>query len=492
MTDPACEPDGGAVSTDSVILDLRVGEAGALAALRRLGVHLGEPHALLRLGGEVTAVSPAACVVRGLERVAALGDCVEILRADGGVIGGQVVRIAADAQIVKTFASEPDVRLGARVWLKGPFTIRPHESWKGRIVNALGEAVDGGPPLLPGPDRLPVEQPAPPALQRMRVVEGVVTGVRAVDIFTPVCAGQRIGVFAGSGVGKSTFLSMLAQAQGFDSVVFALIGERGREVREFVEEAIGPAAMARAVGVVATGDESPMMRRMALKTAITIAEYFRDRGEKVLLIADSVTRHAHATRDVLLAAGEAPVARGYPPGVFTELPRLLERTGPGVEGSGSITAFVSVLVDGDDHNDPVADAIRGILDGHIVLSREIAEQGRFPAIDVLASVSRLAQRAWTPEQAQLVTLLRRLIARYEDTRDLRLLGGWKPGTDEELDRAVAWVPRIYDVLRQSPGEVMPGEDAFAALASALKSAEAEARQTATQQVRAPLDHPGVS
>jgi flagellum-specific ATP synthase len=462
---------------------------GPLQALRRYCARLAEPQALLRFGGEVTAVSPAVCEVRGLERVAALGDCVEIEGSGGRLHGGQVVRITADAQLVKTFESEPEIRLGARVWLKGPFGIRPHESWKGRIVNALGEAVDGGVPLLPGPRRLAVDRPAPPALRRARVVEGLATGVRAVDIFTPVCAGQRIGVFAGSGVGKSTFLAMLAQAPGFDTVVFALIGERGREVREFVEDAIGPAHMARAIGVVATGDESPMMRRMALKTAITIAEFFRDAGERVLLIADSVTRHAHAARDVLLAAGEAPVARGYPPGVFTELPRMLERTGPGIEGSGSITAFVSVLVDGDDHNDPVADAIRGILDGHIVLSREIAEQGRFPAIDVLASVSRLARQAWTPEQERLVAMLKSLIARYEDTRDLRLLGGWKPGTDPELDRAVAWVPHIYDVLRQAPGEASPGEDAFAALARALKAADAAGAPQEQAAERPPPSYP---
>ncbi len=441
-----------------------------LLTLAQETAQLFSPSGLLRIGGRVREISPTICRVRGLSRFAMLGDVVEIESGSGeGRIGGQVVQLSPRGVLVKTFASEPDIRLGAPVWLKGPLRLSPCAAWKGRIVNALGEPVDGRGSLPRGERPLPVDRPAPAAMHRDRIVRPVRTGVKVVDLFTPVCAGQRIGVFAGSGVGKSTFLSMLAHAEGFDSVVFALIGERGREVREFIEDAIGPHHLARTVGVIATGDESPMMRRLALKTAMTIAEHFRDTGENVLFIADSITRHAHAARDVLLAAGEAPVARGYPPGVFSELPRILERAGPGIEGSGSITAFVSVLVDGDDHNDPVADAIRGILDGHIILSRSIAEEGRLPAVDVLASVSRLAHLARTPDQEHLVMMLRRLIARYEDTRDLRLLGGYKPGMDEELDRAVAWVPKIYEVLQQSPQDP-PTEDPWAALADALREA----------------------
>ncbi len=442
------------------------GGAGPLEPLRRAAAELAGGGSLLRPGGKVCEISPAICRVRGLSRFAALGDCVEMEGTRGAHIG-QVVHITPEGVIVKPFAAEPDLRIGMPVWHRGPFALWPHPEWKGRIINALGEAADGGPPPPRGPQAWSVERAAPKALRRRRVEEAVRTGVRAVDLFTPVCAGQRLGVFAGSGVGKSTFLAMLARAKGFDTVVFALIGERGREVREFIEDAIGEAQKARTVGVVATGDESPMMRRMALKTALTVAEYFRDRGEHVLLIVDSVTRYAHACRDILLAAGEAPVARGYPPGIFSDLPRLLERAGPGEEGGGSITGFFSVLVDGDDHNDPVADSIRGILDGHIVLDRAIAEQGRYPAINVLASVSRLARHAWTPEQENLVLMLRALIARYEDTRDLRLLGGYKPGMDEELDRAVMWVPAIYDVLRQSPDE-KGDEDVFGILSAALK------------------------
>ncbi len=443
--------------------------AGPLGRLGELARQLDDEGALLRCGGKVVEISPAVCRVKGLSRFVSLGDCVSIASEDGPLLA-QVVHIGSSGILIKPFDAGSGIRIGMPVWRKGAFRIHPHESWKGRIMNALGEAADDGPPLRKGSRALGVERTPPKALRRAPITTPMRTGIRAVDIFTPVCAGQRMGIFAGSGVGKSTFLAMLSRASTFETVVFALIGERGREVREFVEEAIGASGLARAVGIVSTGDESPMMRRLALKTAITVAEYFRDRGENVLLMADSVTRYAHACRDILLAAGEAPVARGYPPGIFSELPRLLERTGPGEAGKGSITAFFSVLVDGDDHNDPVADSIRGILDGHIVLDREIAEQGRYPAVNVLASVSRLAKRAWTAEQENLVLMLRALIARYEDTRDLRMLGGYRAGVDEELDRAMQWTPRIYDVLKQGPDEQDAG-DAFEALAAALRGGQ---------------------
>jgi flagellum-specific ATP synthase len=260
---------------------------------------------------------------------------------------------------------------------------------------------------------------------------------------------------------------MLAGSRDFDTVVIALVGERGREVREFLDDAL---AINRplTVAVVATGDEGPLMRRLAPKTAMSIAEYFRDRGEFVLLIVDSITRFAHAARDVAMAAGELAVARGYTPSVFSELPKLLERAGPGEEGQGAITGIFSVLVDGDDHNDPVADAIRGTLDGHIVLDRAIGEQGRFPAVNVLTSISRLAQTAWTPEQSNLAGKLRALIARYEDTRDLRLMGGYRQGSDAELDQAVVLVPRIYEAITQSASSP-PSKDAFRELTEFLQA-----------------------
>lgn len=348
----------------------------------------------------------------------------------------------------------------------GAMLLFPHGSWKGRVINALGRPIDNAESLASGERGVPVDGLPPSAMRRERVRKPVRTGVRIVDIFTPLCMGQRVGVFAGSGVGKSTLLAMLSRARGFDTVVLALVGERGREVREFLEDTLGD-RLASTVAVVSTGDESAAMRRLAPRTAMTVAEYFRDQGESVLLIMDSVTRFAHAAREVALAAGEPAVARGYAPSVFTDLPRLLERAGPGTEGGGSITGIFAVLVDGDDHNDPVADAIRGTLDGHIVLDRGIADQGRYPAVNVLSSVSRLAEHAWSADERALVLKLRAMISRFEDTRDLRLMGAYHAGQDAELDKAVAFVPKIYQGMTQLPGST--SEDAFKELAAAMQA-----------------------
>ncbi|HLW91262.1 MAG TPA: FliI/YscN family ATPase, partial [Roseiarcus sp.] len=304
-------------------------------------------------------------------------------------------------------------------------------------------------------------------LERLSIREPISCGIRAVDAFLTCGRGQRVGIFGGSGVGKSTLIGMMARNTGADLTVLGLVGERGREVREFLDDTLAT-NKASAITVVSTGDESPMMRRLAPKTAMTVAEYFRDRGDAVLLVIDSVTRFAHAARDVALAAGEPAVARGYAPSVFSDLPRLLERAGPGEEGGGSITGVFSVLVDGDDHNDPVADSIRGTLDGHIVLDRAIADQGRYPAVNVMSSISRLADYCWNPEQRKLVAKLRALMARYEETRDLRLMGGYTPGVDAMLDQAVSIVPRIYEAMMQQ-ASAPPCEDAFQELAAALKS-----------------------
>jgi flagellum-specific ATP synthase len=425
-----------------------------------------------RVGGTVAEIAPEALRVAGLSRHVRLGDRVEIDVA-GVPEPAEVLRIDLGGVTVKPFTARLEVGLGAAVWHVGPVSLRPHASWKGRVIDAMTRPIDGGGDLMPGAVPVALEARPPNALTRGRVTQPIKTGVRAFDLYTPICAGQRIGIFAGSGVGKSTTLAMIARSADFDTVVVALVGERGREVREFLDEALAD-NRARAVTVVATGDDSPMMRRLAPRTAMAIAEHFRDQGESVLLIVDSVTRYAHAARDVALAAGEPAVARGYAPSVFTTLPELLERAGPGTEASGgAITGIFAVLVDGDDHNDPVADNIRGTLDGHIVLDRAIADQGRYPAVNVLASISRLAQHVWSEEERALVLRLRGLIARYEDTRDLRLMGGYQPGQDAELDQAVAMVPRIYDALRQSPNDPL-SRDAFRELAERLQPPAARA------------------
>lgn len=437
-------------------------------ALLRLERCLNEAYgelAQVRISGAISEVTPAHARVAGLSRFLKLGDCVTF-PAGGRCRLAEVVQVDEHGATVKTFDNSVRACLGSRVYRAAALRIRPDQKWKGRVINALGLPIDAAGPLILGGRAVEVDCPPPPAMRRSRVRKPLKTGVRVIDLFTPLCCGQRIGIFAGSGVGKSTLLAMLAGSRDFDAVVIALVGERGREVREFLDDALA-ANRSHAVAVVATSDESPAVRRLAPKTALTIAEHFRDQGESVLLIVDSITRFAHAAREVALAAGELAVARGYAPSIFSEIPKLLERAGPGEEGKGSITGIFSVLVDGDDHNDPISDAIRSTLDGHIVLDREIAEQGRFPAVNVLRSISRLAHLAWTGEQSAAIAKLRRLIARYEDTRDLRLMGGYREGNDPELDNAIAIVPKIYDAVAQSPRSG-PCENAFRALAEFLQ------------------------
>jgi flagellum-specific ATP synthase len=422
---------------------------------------------ILRISGLVTEVTPSHCRVSGLSEFVELGECVRIGSPRDGALG-QVVRIGKDGAIVKSFDNRARIGLNSPAYRAGPIEIAPNVDWTGRVLDAFARPIDERGALSDGDAAFNVDSCAPKAMRRARVTAAVRTGVKAVDCFTPICAGQRIGIFAGSGVGKSTLLAMLARAPGFDNVVICLVGERGREVREFLDDVLASQA-SDAIVVVATGDESPMMRRLAPLTATTIAEYFRDIGRNVLLIVDSVTRFAHASREVALAAGEPPVAHGYTPSIFADIPRLLERAGPGEEGRGSITGVYSVLVDGDNHNDPVADCVRGTLDGHIVLDRAIAEQGRYPAIDLTASLSRLAHHAWKPEQQHLIQKLRGLVSRYEDTRDLRMLGGYQRGTDAELDQAVLLVPKLYEALSQSP-QSPPSADPFREIADKLQSA----------------------
>ena len=422
---------------------------------------------MLRSGGTVCEVSRAAIAVAGLSAETRLGNAVTI-ETGGRFVPGEVIRIGPESVLVKSFDETAATHLGARVFCDGPLEIAPDETWKGRVVSALGDPVDGKDRLRPGTLRRTVDGPAPRAMERDRIGRGLRTGVNVIDVFMPLCFGQRMGIFAGSGVGKSTLLAMMARGTDFDTVVLALTGERGREVRELLEETM-EGRLEKTVTVVATGDESPMMRRLAPVTATAIAEYFRDRGENVLLIVDSITRFAHAAREVAIAAGEPPVSRGYPPSVFSQLPRLLERAGPG-HGGGSITGIYAVLVDGDDHNDPVADSIRGTLDGHIVLDRAIGLGGRFPAVDILASISRLAGQSWTPEQARLVTGMKALVARFEETRDIRMIGAYQPGGDALLDQAVQIVPKIYEVMQQSPNSPKVA-DPYAELAAALRPKE---------------------
>lgn len=445
--------------------DIR-GRTNALERLERALATAAVKLPKVQASGIVSEVGPSHCRVNGLSQLVRLGECVDLATGEPAQLA-EIIRIEESGVTIKPFDVVHRAGLGTTARRHGFISLNPDRSWLGRIINALGAPIDGGAALVQGDSAVSADRAPPPPMRRQRINAPVRTGVRVIDLFTPICAGQRIGIFAGSGIGKSTLLSMLARSGGFDTVVIGLIGERGREVREFIEDVLQH-DRARTVTVVATGDESPMMRRLAPKTAMCVAEHFRDAGQSVLLIIDSVTRFAHAARDVALAAGEPPVARGYPPSVLNDLPKLLERAGPGEEGCGSITGVFSVLVDGDDHNDPVADTIRGTLDGHIVLDRAIADQGRYPAINVPGSISRLAEHVWTPEQAKLVGKLRAMIARFEDTRDLRLMGGYQRGLDTDLDKAVDLVPKLYGSLKQAPKDPA-SVDAFQDIARMLSS-----------------------
>ncbi len=452
--------------------------SGKLAQLAEITERYANPAHSVAHGGHVRTIAAGHYTVAGLSRHVRLGEFVAH-RSATGIHLGEVVRVEPEVVYVCPIEPGEPIGIGDTVIRKGAFRVAPDDSWCGRTINALGDPIDRRGPLVKGRVKRSISNTAPPSMTRSRVEKGFMTGVRTVDIFSPLCLGQRLGVFAGSGVGKSTLLSMLARADAFDKVVIALVGERGREVREFIEDTMG-AHMSKAIAVVATSDESPMLRKMAPLVAVTIAEHFRDQGDNVLFIVDSVTRFAHAIREVAVASGEPPIARGYPASVFTELPRLLERAGPGAEGAGTVTAIISILVDGDNHNDPIADSTRGILDGHLVLDRSLAEEGRYPPINPLASISRLARKAWTPDQEKLVSRLKALIHRYEETRDLRLIGGYRPGSDPDLDMAIKQVPVIYEVLKQTPGE-QPSADAYADLATALRNAAGQVPPAARQR-----------
>ena len=337
----------------------------------------------------------------------------------------------------------------------------------GRTVDGFGRPLDGGAGALVT-DRRSVRADPPPALSRPHVDVPLQTGVRAIDGLTTLGRGQRLGVFAGSGVGKSSLMGQILGGTDADITVLCLVGERGREVRGFLDKTLSPEARNRTVCVCATSDRSPIERYLAPFVALTIAEFFRDQSWDVLMVMDSITRFAQASREVALSAGEAPVARGYPPSVFNELPKVLERVSASKERPGSITGIFSVLVEGDDHNEPVSDCVRSVLDGHINLSKDIASLGRYPAIDILTSVSRVADRALPDTSRELAREARSLISRFEDSRELRSIGAYQRGSDPELDRAVALVPHIYELISR-PGslESGAGEEPFAQLSRIL-------------------------
>ena len=423
--------------------------------------------------GSVQDVNGLCMTVCGLDGLLSIGDRIADSTRSGKFIQSEVVGFEGGRARVMAFGPLDGIGPGceARIRLSSRGTGIPvNEHWLGRVVDPLGNPIDEKGPLSRSTHLQPLRVAPPNAASRSRLGPRLDLGVRALDAFTTCRKGQRLGLFAGSGVGKSTLLSMLAKGAGCDVAVIALVGERGREVREFIEDDLGPEGMARSVVVIATSDAPPLMRREAAVSAMSIAEYFRDQGKSVLLLMDSVTRYCMALREIGLSAGEPPATRGYPPSVFAELPRLLERAGPGAADQGMITALFTVLVEGDDHNEPVADAVRGILDGHIVLDRRIGEQGRYPAIDVLRSLSRAVPGCNSTNENALTRRARAVMATYERMADMIRLGAYKNGTERDVDEAIRLMPALERFLAQERDERSTCAQAFSQLSDIMKMA----------------------
>jgi len=416
------------------------------------------PAARPHVVGRVTGVVGLSVSVSGI--AARVGDLVSIGTRPDELLA-EVVALGDDKVVCLPLGALRGVGIGSPVVnTGGPLRIGVGESLRGRVLDGLGRPMDGG-PALTGTVPVPVELAPPSALDRSLISEPLQLGVRALDTAVPCGQGQRIGIFAGSGVGKSSLLSMITRGTAAEITVVALIGERGREVREFLEHDLGPEGLARSVVVVATSDQPPLVRLRAGFVATRIAEWYRDQGKGVLLLMDSLTRIAMAQREVGLSAGEPPATRGFPPSVFALLPTLLERAGPAA--TGSITGLYTVLVEGDDHNEPIADAARSILDGHVVLDRKLATSGHFPSIEVLESVSRVTRAVTTPEQRADMGTMRRLLAAHRDVRELVEIGAYVPGTNPDADRAHALWPRLTAFLRQDVDERVPAAESWRAL-----------------------------
>ncbi len=426
----------------------------------------------IEIYGRVVGVRGLMVEVAGPLHVMSVGARV-IIETAAKNIPCEVVGFTGNNALLMPFAPLEGVRRGCRAIVTSvPGAVRPSAGWLGRVVNALGEPIDGKGPLLQGPSPYPFRSPPPLAHARRRVGAPLDLGVRALNAFTTCCRGQRLGIFSGSGVGKSVLLAMMARNVTADVTVIGLVGERGREVQEFLQDDLGEAGLARSVVVVSTSDEPALMRRQAAHETLAIAEYFRDEGKDVLVLMDSVTRFAMAQREIGLSAGEPPTAKGYTPTVFTELPRLLERAGPGTE-QGTITGIFTVLVDGDDYNEPIADAVRGILDGHIVMERAIAERGRYPAINVLKSVSRTMPRAADQAYLPAIARARQIMATYADMEELIRLGAYRAGTSPEVDEAIRLHKPLEAFLAQGKEEATSLAEGYRRLAEIVAISETE-------------------
>ncbi|SMO78558.1 FliI/YscN family ATPase [Ruegeria faecimaris] len=404
----------------------------------------------MRHMGRVASVGRGVIEIEGLECVARIGDNLTLRRRSGPDLAGEVLHVESDLIHMLPAAAPDGVCLGDRVILNQTPAFSPGLHWLGRVIDPFGKPLDGK-PLLSGTQERDILQNPPPAVVRKPLGARMETGLSIMNTMLPVVQGQRIGLFAGSGVGKSTLLATLARSMQADAVVVALVGERGREVNEFVEHALGAKGLARSVVVAATSDQSALARRRCAWSALSVAEFLRDQGLNVLFLADSVTRFAEAHREIAVAMGEAPSLRGFPPSVTPLIAGLCERTGPGTADQGDITAVFSVLVAGSDMDEPIADILRGVLDGHIILSRDIAERGRFPAIDLSRSVSRSLPAAASDAENRMISETRKLVGSYEQSEVMIKAGLYAEGADPLLDQAV----RVHDELDGFFGKAEP-------------------------------------
>lgn len=431
--------------------------------------------------GRVTKILGLLVEIAGFDSTLSIGSIVHLRPKPDKDIPCEVIGFRDNHALLMPFGTLDGIGLGCKAFIQQTQpTILPDERWLGRVINALGQPIDGKGPLPLGGHPVPLRNKPPLPHSRQRLGAQLDLGVRAVNSFLATCQGQRMGIFSGSGVGKSVLLSMMARYTKADVSVIGLVGERGREVQEFIEDDLGVEGLARSVVIVATGDEPALMRRQAAYTTLAVSEYFRDRGQQVLCLIDSVTRFAMAQREIGLSAGEPPTSKGYPPTTFGELARLLERAGPGAPGQGNITGLFSVLVEGDDHNEPIADAVRGIIDGHIVMERSIADRGRYPAINILKSISRSMPDILSDDQNAIIKRAKQVISSYEDMAELIRLGAYRKGTDPAVDEALVLYPQIEDFLTQNKNEKSTIDQSFARLAAIMGMGYGKAQKGAAK------------
>ena len=419
-----------------------------------------------RIVGRIISVVGLLIKCVGIHRFVAIGSHCSVITQNGDKILCEVVALNGETVSLLSFTKLDGISLESELTVtNSEHNVYPDISWKGRVINAMGEAMDEKGTLKLGLEPYSYKTSPLPFSQRNMIGKKIDLGIKAINSFIPCCDGQRLGVFAGSGVGKSVLMSMIAKYASTDIKVIGLIGERGREVKEFIDKYLGEEGLKNSIIVVATSDESSLMRCYAAYLTISLAEFFSDQGMSVLCMIDSVTRFAMAHREIGLSLGEPPVNKGYTPSVFTQLPKLLERAGPRKEGN--ITGIFTVLVEGDDNNEPISDTVRGILDGHIVMDRKIAERGRFPAIDVLRSVSRTLPQCNSEAENEIMNRAKSLLSTYDDMEDMIRLGAYQAGTDPKVDEAVKYHEQLDKFLAQSPEQNYSIEYCFQELSKIL-------------------------